>query len=217
MEPENIVVRRTVLRRAEAELIERRSRFIATVSPTRSESEAHKFISEMREKYSDATHNVYAYYINGGASTRCSDDGEPQGSSGYPTLAVLKSSGADDLCVVVTRYFGGILLGTGGLARAYSGAARAAIDEAGFAVYEMFSLVRVTLGYSEHQKLSAILRAEGIDEENVEFTDSVSMTLALRASVRERILTYIKDITRSLAQITPVSEEERLVPCDSKK
>ena len=213
MEAEKNDVRRTVLRRAEAEIIERRSRFIATVAPVRSESGAHEFISEIRDRYSDATHNVYAYYINGGAATRCSDDGEPQGSSGYPTLAVLKSSGADDLCVVVTRYFGGVLLGTGGLARAYSAAARAAIDKAGFGFYEMFSLVRVTLGYSEYQKLSAVLRSEGIAEEEPEFTDCVSLTLALSASVRERILTYVRDISRNSAEVSVLSEEERLIPC----
>lgn len=207
-------VRRTVLCRSEAEIIDRKSRFIATVTPVRSEDEAKAFIEELRSKYNDATHNVYAYYINGGAVTRCSDDGEPQGSSGYPTLAVLKASGADDLCVVVTRYFGGILLGTGGLARAYSGAARAAIEKAGFAVYEVFSLIRITIGYSEYQKLSSLLRTEGIPEEDVEFAENVSLTIPLRESARERIITAVRDISRNNAEIYVKSTEERLVPCE---
>ena len=120
--------RRITLRGAAvAEIEEKRSVFIAYAAPVRSEDEAHAIIEEKKKEYADATHNVWAYYIDGGARARCSDDGEPQGTAGMPTLNVLKMSGGTDMCVVVTRYFGGTLLGAGGLVRAYSAAAKAAI------------------------------------------------------------------------------------------
>ena len=204
MEPENIVVRRTVLRRAEAELIERRSRFIATVSPTRSESEAHKFISEMREKYSDATHNVYAYYINGGASTRCSDDGEPQGSSGYPTLAVLKSSGADDLCVVVTRYFGGILLGAGGLVRAYAKGAKMALDAAGTATFVPYTAFTTQVDYAGYEKVMHELAKYGVVCDGTEFAAEVTLKLRAKEENFVRFQSFLADYTsgRSICTVT---------------
>ncbi|MBR4933257.1 MAG: YigZ family protein, partial [Clostridia bacterium] len=167
----------TLYKRAEAEIIEKKSRFIGHAIPVRSEAEAQEFIAEMKRQYADATHNVSAYYINDGAIARCSDDGEPQGSSGYPTLNALKTCGATDMCVVVTRYFGGTLLGTAGLARTYAAAARAAIEEAGFAVWEKFTILMVEVGYSEYQKLTVMLRNEGIAEEDTDFGEKVTVTV----------------------------------------
>ena len=108
----------TLAREAHAEMEERKSVFIGHAKLVTSEEEARAFIEEIRHQYADATHNVYAYLLNGGSIARYSDDGEPHGTSGVPTLNVLKMSGAMDLVVVVTRYFGGILLGAGGLVRA---------------------------------------------------------------------------------------------------
>ena len=110
----------------EIETVEKKSRFIANLAPAKDENEAKEHIEKIKNRFSDATHNVYAYYIDYGTYARYSDDGEPQGTAGMPTLNALKMSGLTDICVVVTRYFGGILLGAGGLVRAYSGAARAA-------------------------------------------------------------------------------------------
>lgn len=202
----------TLLKRADAEIVVNKSRFIGHAAPVRDESEANAFISEMKSIYADATHNVFAYYIGGGAISRCSDDGEPQGSSGYPTLNALKMCGADDLCVVVTRYFGGVLLGTGGLARAYAAAARAAVEASGFAHYGIFKIVRIELGYSEYQKLSSKLANEGIPEENVEFSDKVSLTAALRGDTFDGISAYLTDLTKGMGNITVLGEEERRVP-----
>ena len=129
MSLENVKGKVTLYRRADAEIIEKKSRFIGHAVPVKNEEEAQAFVNEMKATYADATHNVYAYYLNGGAVARCSDDGEPQGSSGYPTLNALKTCGATDMCVVVTRYFGGTLLGTAGLARTYAAAARAAMKK----------------------------------------------------------------------------------------
>ena len=111
------------------ELTEKKSRFIANTRPVESEEEALAFVEEMRKQYWDARHNCWAYVIGDrGEKKRCSDDGEPSQTAGKPMLDVLTGSGVTNICVVVTRYFGGILLGTGGLVRAYSGAAKAGLE-----------------------------------------------------------------------------------------
>ena len=200
----------TLYKRAEAEIIEKKSRFIGHAIPVRSESEAQDFIAEIKKKYADATHNVSAYYINDGAIARCSDDGEPQGSSGYPTLNALKTCGATDMCVVVTRYFGGTLLGTAGLARTYAAAARAAIEEAGFAVWEKFTIVMIDIGYSEYQKLTVMLRNENIAEEDTDFGERVTVTAALGEGKLDLLTRYVRDITQGRGEVEIISEEMRL-------
>lgn len=200
----------TLYKRAEAEIIEKKSRFIGHAIPVRSEAEAQEFIAEMKKQYADATHNVSAYYINDGAIARCSDDGEPQGSSGYPTLNALKTCGATDMCVVVTRYFGGTLLGTAGLARTYAAAARAAIEEAGFAVWEKFTILMVEVGYSEYQKLTVMLRNEGIVEEDTDFGEKVTVTVALGEGKLDWLMSYVKDLTQGKGKVEIISDEMRL-------
>ena len=122
---------RTAAGYGEAEYEDKRSRFIGHIKPVTSENEAKAFIDEMRRTYADATHNVFAYVLREGNILRWSDDGEPGGTSGQPTLAVLQGAGLTDVCCVTTRYFGGTLLGSGGLVRAYSAAARAALRARG--------------------------------------------------------------------------------------
>ena len=133
---------RTAAGYGEAEYEDKRSRFIGHIKPVRSENEAKAFIDEMRRTYADATHNVFAYVLRDGNILRWSDDGEPGGTSGQPTLAVLQGAGLTDVCCVTTRYFGGTLLGSGGLVRAYSAAARAALREAPMAARELCLLLR---------------------------------------------------------------------------
>ncbi len=200
----------TLYQRAEVEIVEKKSRFIGRATPVKSEAEAAEFVAEMKKKYADATHNVYAYFINGGAIARCSDDGEPQGSSGYPTLNALKTCGATDLCVVVTRYFGGTLLGTAGLARTYAAAARAAIEAAGFAVYENFDIAMIEVDYSEYQKLTVFLKNEKIAEENTEFGEFVTVTVAIPEGRSEKIISYVRDLTSGRGNVEIIETEERL-------
>ncbi len=121
------------------------------------EQDAQSLIRRIREAHYDARHHVYAYVLGGGVIQRYSDDGEPQGTGGMPVLEVLRKSGLDDACVVVTRYFGGILLGAGGLVRAYTAAAKLAIEAAGIITYERYAAFRLMLSYSEYQKLLARL------------------------------------------------------------
>ena len=130
----------TLEREASAELIERKSVFIGHAKPVKTDEEALEFIKKIKEKHADATHNVYAYYLRSGAMARYSDDNEPQGTAGPPVLEVIKKSGCDDCAVVVTRYFGGILLGAGGLVRAYAAAAGIALEAAHIVTYEEYSV-----------------------------------------------------------------------------
>ncbi len=171
----------TLAREASAEFTEKKSLFIGYAAPTKTEQDALDFIAKIRKKHSDATHNVYAYQLNGGGIARYSDDGEPQGTAGVPVLDIIKKSGADDVCVVVTRYFGGILLGAGGLVRAYAAGAKAAIDAAGIVTYENYTEFKLVSGYSEYQKLEYELPRYHVKVDSTDFGGDVTLKLAIRA------------------------------------
>lgn len=202
----------TLAREAHAEMEERKSVFIGHAKPVTSEEEARAFIDEIRHQYADATHNVYAYLINGGAVARYSDDGEPHGTSGIPTLNVLKMSGAMDLVVVVTRYFGGILLGAGGLVRAYSAAAKLAIDEAGLAVFEPWNIVGFTCSYSDYQKITAGLPKTGAMEEDADFGEDVTVTAAVKVEDTGTLMTWISETTGGRSAVEILDTVERAAP-----
>ena len=196
----------TLARAAEAEIVEKKSVFIAYAARATTEEEAQAIIRERSKKFADATHNVYAYYLRGGAVARYSDDGEPQGTSGIPTLNVLKMSGADDLCVVVTRYFGGTLLGAGGLVRAYSAAARAAIEAAGIVAFDRFIILRVACTYSEYQRLQYELDRIRAIIDNVEYGADVTVTFAIRHDKSEEVQGRITEMFSSRAAIEVLGE-----------
>lgn len=196
----------TLARAAEAEIVEKKSVFIAYAARATTEEEAQAIIRERSKKFADATHNVYAYYLRGGAVARYSDDGEPQGTSGIPTLNVLKMSGADDLCVVVTRYFGGTLLGAGGLVRAYSAAARAAIEAAGIVAFDRFIILRVACTYSEYQRLQYELDRIRAIIDNVEYGADVTVTFAIRHDKSEEVQGRITEMFSSRAAIEVMGE-----------
>jgi uncharacterized YigZ family protein len=199
----------SIAREVSTEMEERKSIFLGHAKPVSTEEEAKAFVAQKKAEYADATHNVYAYLLNGGAIARFSDDGEPQGTAGMPVLNVLKMSGACDLVVVVTRYFGGILLGAGGLVRAYSASARQALDEAGIAVYEQFALVRVTVSYSDYQKLTVALPKMSISEENADFGEAVCVLTALEADRIEELSSLVTEMTNGRGSTEVVGYEER--------
>jgi len=213
-EPASVEVEKrvTLAREAHAEMEERKSVFIGHAKPVTSEDEARAFIDKIRHQYADATHNVYAYLLNSGAVARYSDDGEPHGTSGVPTLNVLKMSGAMDLVVVVTRYFGGILLGAGGLVRAYSAAAKLAIDEAGLAVFEPWNIVGFTCSYSDYQKITAGLPKTGAVEEDAEFGEDVTVTAAVKVEDTGGLMTYISETTGGRSAVEILDTVERAAP-----
>ncbi len=203
------VGRITLARRASAEMEEKKSIFIGTAAPVSSEEEARELIAEMRRQYHDASHNVYAYILNGGAVARYSDDGEPQGTAGVPVLNVLKMSGATDLCVVVTRYFGGILLGAGGLVRAYSAAAKLALDEAGVVTMADFAILSVRVNYSDYQRVTVQLPKMGVTEDDAAFETAVTIRAGVFASRVEEVTRLLSEMTGGRASVEVIGHEER--------
>ena len=193
---------KTIKEAATAEFVERKSRFIGHISPVKTEAEAQDFVAKISKEHWNATHNVYAYVIRDGQISRCSDNGEPQGTAGVPTLDVLQKEGLTDVCVVVTRYFGGILLGTGGLVRAYSHGAKIAVDAA--QVMHMAPCVKMTVRceYGFYGKLTYILPDYLIQVEDSAFAEDVTLTLVIR---KDRYGSFEKALTElSNGQVSPV-------------
>ena len=172
---------KTVARETESVTVIERSKFICTLKGIEDEDDAREFIERIRKKYSLANHNCYAYIADErGTVQKFSDAGEPQGTAGLPMLNALKNRGLKKVCAVVTRYFGGIKLGTGGLARAYGGAVLSTLDAA--EIRELFGAEFITaeLTYSQYQKLSAI-RDERFSVVSTEYGETVNVKLALRS------------------------------------
>lgn len=205
------IARLALAKRASAEMIERKSLFIGTAAPISSEAEARELIEEMRRKYHDATHNVYVYQLSGGAIARYSDDGEPQGTAGIPVLNIVKMSGVSDLCVVVTRYFGGILLGAGGLVRAYAASAKLAIEAAGIVAMTDFAILRIRCSYSEYQKITAALPKWGVTEDDTQYDDAVTVTVGVESTRAEALMQSLSEMTNGRVSAQIVGHEER--PC----
>lgn len=169
-----------------AEFTEKRSRFIGNIFPVTTAEEAAEHIRKMQKDCWDASHNVYAYILENGVM-RFSDDSEPQGTAGMPTLEVLKKEGVCNVLCVTTRYFGGILLGAGGLVRAYSHAAKLALDAAGVAVLAPYSLLTLRCPYDLLEPVRKALPAQEAEERNAEYAEAVTLTLALPAENREAL------------------------------
>ncbi len=175
----------TVEHRYEEEYIINKSRFIGYAAPVTTQEEAVEFINEIRKRHSDATHNVYAYQIRTPEYSRYSDDGEPQGTAGVPVLDVIKKSGLTDICIVVTRYFGGILLGAGGLVRAYSHSAKIAAEGANMIRMSPCSVLKVTCDYGFYGKLSTLIpEFQGIIEDT-QFQENVCVVFRLPSTMEE--------------------------------
>ena len=162
------------------ELVEKKSRFIADIKPVASEEDALAFVEEMRRKYWDARHHCFAYIIGDrGQTARCSDDGEPSQTAGKPMMDVLAGEGLHDVCAVVTRYFGGTLLGTGGLVRAYSGALKEGLKACVVVEKKLASCLEVRTDYNGVGKIQYIAAQSGIDTLDSQYTDQVLFTLSL--------------------------------------
>ena len=170
----------TVKEAAVASFIERKSEFIGSITPVKTEEEAIAFVNGVKKQYADAKHNVYAYLLRENNVTRFSDDGEPHGTAGLPVLDVLRKEGVTDVAVVVTRYFGGILLGTGGLVRAYSQAAKLALDAAGTSTMEKLLVFSLRVNYSDLQKIEPILENYTMIRLDTAYADDVRLSAAMR-------------------------------------
>ncbi|MGN0571346.1 MAG: YigZ family protein [Candidatus Fimenecus sp.] len=192
---------KTVKHSASDEFTEKRSRFIGYVRPVTTVDEANAFITEIQKKHWDAKHNVYAYILRDGNVKRYSDDGEPQGTAGVPTLDVLEKSGVTDVAVVVTRYFGGILLGGGGLVRAYSHAAHLALAAGEIITMGLCSIIAVEAEYPFYAKLLPYLEKTAAKIVDTDFSDKVCVTLSIDSALEADFCAKIFDF--SGGQVTP--------------
>ena len=192
----------TLARPASAELTEKKSVFIGHAAPVTSEEEAVAFVREIKKRYADARHNVFAYELGGGSVARCSDDGEPQGTGGVPVLEIIRKGGFTDAVIVVTRYFGGILLGVGGLVRAYSAAARLAVEAAGIVTYDTFTAFTLTVSYADHGKLTTLLAEAAPLQDGIDFGEAVTLSLALPVGELEAFRRQAAELTAGRAVLT---------------
>ena len=186
---------KTIAKRACDEFTIKRSRFIGHICPVETQEQAVDFINEIKSKYWDATHNVYAYVLREGQSSRYSDDGEPQGTAGMPMLNVLIKEGLTDCAVVVTRYFGGIMLGAGGLVRAYSQGSKAAVDAGGIITMAKCSILTVDCDYNFYGRLSSLIPEYNGTVLDTAFADGVTVKLRIPGSQRGQFDAKLVDLS----------------------
>ena len=184
----------TVSGQSSAEYTEKRSRFIAVIRHCETEQEAVSFINDIRAKHRDARHNCYAYSVSGGTVKRFSDDGEPHGTAGKPMLDIIDGEGLCNVCAVVTRYFGGVLLGTGGLVRAYSKALKDAAVSANRAVMIPCTVFFCSADYTDSARLSKLISDMGGVTENAEYTEKVALTFFMRESKKSEFELKLKEM-----------------------
>lgn len=188
MEDNKLQTYRVLLEGGEGEIVEKKSRFIATVRRVESEEEAVRFIEEMKKKYWDARHNCSAFVIGSRAElTRCSDDGEPSGTAGRPMLEVLLGEGIRNIAVVVTRYFGGVLLGTGGLVRAYTQAVKAGLENCSVGSMVHGYEILLNTDYNGIGKVLYILGQHGISAVDSDYGVDVALQIRIRSEIAERL------------------------------
>ena len=185
---------RTVARDSEETLEEKRSVFISAVRRVATEEEALAFVKERKKLHPDARHTVFAYLLRSGAA-RYSDDSEPQGTAGMPTLEAIRRTGLEDVAVATTRYFGGILLGAGGLVRAYAGAAHAALAAAGVSEYLPFTYYAIDCTYPDYQKIQPELARIGVTDRGIDFTDRVHIEIGIPSEKGGELCRRIEELT----------------------
>ena len=198
----NIISYKTVKKECAVEFTEKKSVFICSIKSVSDEKSAADFINKIRGEYNGASHNVYAYIIRNSNAVRFSDDGEPASTAGVPALSVLQKSGLTNVAAVVTRYFGGILLGAGGLVRAYSHSVSLAVSEAGITVFENYTEFDAVCAYSDYDKLSKFINAEKIILDNTVFSENITVSLAVKYDRFEKIQGDIINLTNGKAVIT---------------
>ncbi len=190
----------------EAEFVEKRSSFLGHVRYVETEDEAKAFVTEMKKKFYDARHNCWCYIIKDGA-VRYSDDGEPQGTAGIPMLEVLKREGVTNVVCVVTRYFGGVLLGTGGLLRAYTKSAKDALDAAGICVVRRWVKAEIACSYAMLERLKTECTAIGGVVADIEYSADVCLKLLLPEDKADAFSQRTADITAGASELEITGEE----------
>lgn len=190
------------------EITVKKSRFIASIKNVSSEEEAAKYIKDKKKEYHDARHNCSCYVIGKGDIEKSSDDGEPSGTAGRPMLDVIKGKGIYNVVVVVTRYFGGVLLGTGGLIRAYQGAVTEALENADILTTESVTVVEVKSDYNNWAKIENLCRSSKYNVDDVEFSDNVKSRIDIPVGEVESFTKSITDISGGKSTFTICEEKE---------
>ena len=196
---------------SETEFTEKRSRFIGHVFPVETEEEARARIEEMKKRYHDARHNCWCYRLRDGVE-RYSDDGEPQGTAGQPILNVFQREEVTDVCCVVTRYFGGVLLGAGGLVRAYAKSAKDALDGAGISVVRRWVQVSVTCDYSLLERMKQEVEGVGGALADIEYADRVVIHALLPEGAVEAFQARVTERSAGASAAQVTGEALRAVP-----
>lgn len=186
---------KTVEKEASDFFIEKKSKFIGYAKPVKTQEEAVDFISEIKSKHWDATHNVYAYVLRENNIQRYSDDGEPSGTAGVPVLDVMLKESLVDVCVVATRYFGGTLLGAGGLVRAYSHTSKIALDAAGIITMAQCSVMSAEVDYSFYDRLNILLSDFSAVILNTSFSDKVCVEFSVKENIVDSLNAKLIDVS----------------------
>ena len=197
----------TVKQYGSFEYEDRKSIFIGEAMPVSTEAEALAFVDGVKKKYPDARHHVYAYVLRDNSIMRFTDDREPQGTAGMPVLDAIRKNGCTDTVIVVTRYFGGTLLGTGGLVRAYSGAAIGALKSAEIIEYDVYTEMTLEVDYSDYQKIMPVLAKRGFRTEDSRFDVAVTIYGTVKKSEADALVDDLTQTTGGRAKIDIIAEK----------
>lgn len=197
---------KTIARRCEARFIEKKSEFIGYLCPVQTEEQAVAFIEEIRAMHRNATHNCYAYILRENNAARHSDDGEPGGTAGVPIYEVLRKEGLTDVCCVVTRYFGGVLLGAGGLVRAYTKGAKDAVDAAQIKCMAEAVKLAVTVDYGLYGRLAQVFADFDARVEDERFADNVRIVLHIRAENSQKLTDKLVDVCNGAVSVEEIEK-----------
>ena len=197
----------TVKKASHFEYEDRKSVFIGQAMPVSTEAEAIAFIDSVKKRYPDARHHVYAYVLRENFTMRFTDDREPQGTAGMPVLDIIRKNGCTDVVIVVTRYFGGTLLGTGGLVRAYTSAALGALESAEIIRYDIYTTVEMAVSYSDYGKISTILSDLGFRVEDTTYDTGVTISGRIIKSNIEDLRNQLVEATAGRVEIEIIGEE----------
>lgn len=191
----------TLGKSGKGELVVKKSEFIGYASHIKNEEQALDFIASVRRRHADAKHNVYAYMLKSNNIMRYSDDKEPQGSAGVPVLDVIRKGGFTDAVIVVTRYFGGVLLGVGGLVRAYSAAAKLAVEDAGIVKYELFTILSFRCDYKTYPKIQSEISKIPAKIDNVEYGEDIEITISLPKDIANDFCSAVSELSLGKIQV----------------
>lgn len=198
---------KTVANEAKTLLVREKSKFITHVMPVDNEPDAIAYLNKIRSEYPDARHNVYAYVIDENNIFRYSDDGEPSGTAGMPVLDAIRKSGIVDVIVVVTRYFGGVLLGTGGLVHAYGNSASQGLNEAKPVLRQLCDIINIRADYTMLGKVQYMIASSGYSLEDTVYDDLVTFVISCPISDTEKVIAEITEMTNARAECTITAQK----------